>query len=951
MRESNRTGNRPAGPLSVALLIGLASLIGIAPAGLAATTAQGAASKSGVALAFTAMTTGPFRMVTSVKDDLESVMGDALAPGTLESGVGAARKGDWVVFDPEGGLGPIDVKQLIASGKFALGGPRKPVACLRRGTAKIFVDPTAAGAADLAARLLKGDRFATEGAVWELIGSDGRHLRLFGLGDDAAANAALQDAAGWVLSAVARAEARSGGMVVALGLAEGGFAVHDLAKRMVADRRALWVDGGNLVEDSNDARGRFTLERTLSSLASGSIDALVPYKNELRLSHADQVRLAATVPLVAANLSAPGDVPLAPFIMKHVAGVRVAIVGIADGDVLTRNNLVGRKTGWAMRPESEALASAIASATNQGADAIVILTNKPASALPALKKAAANTAAVLNFDFEPGPPNRTASVTSDHALPRPWLSESVSPFEIGKLDLAFRESSVAGLRRLERVSFNAVRPNERDLSDPGAAWKAVEAMTEFDSALSSELLPDSRSLTRQLPYYRSEEWTMLAAAAMRRAAVADVAVLSMRRGGRSIRGAVPRSVVEDWLPSGTTVAKANVRGAALKKWVASLGDNVGVAGYNPVTGLLGGRPLRDDEMYRIATTETFAFNEAFADTFAAGASTDFHLVGDALADGGDGVTIAELVLARLKAMKGREDDFTLAFRRDLEALLGDTGTSLEPKWTVSLNPVDISFNGSTPYNTTAFGGVANSRITAPATQTLKTKGTLAASYEGQALTWATTGTLKYDAATITQSTSQQYRQLTNELRIGSQVFANAAAFQAPVLNSKLVPFSELAYVTEVMPGINPKTGAENPRRQDTLGTLGVAYKGAGWIKELRAGVEARKNFALAGRAIEPGAQLAMALGQKAGIFDLSFDSLVDSFLPVAGDSPADLGLSAQFALAAKVPIASGFGLRIGVDGFVFRGKVPTTDTFGAVLTPSIGLSYGTTWKPLTGVIY
>lgn len=933
---------------TLALAVALTVWGGMAPEVRAQPPQPAASGAPEAVLAFTAMTAGPYRMVSTVRDDLEAMLGAALAPGTLASGVGAVRKGNWVVFDAGEGLDSKAVQAMLSAGKLSLAGQGTRVATLRKGTATLFGDPHA-GFPEAVAEVVGGDRFSAEASVWRLSDPEGRNLRLFGYGDEAAATAALREASGWGWSSAVHARVRAGGMVVALGAAEGGFAVHDMARRL--DRRgALWVDAGNLIEDSNDARGRFTLQRTLSSLATGEVDALVPYKNELRLSHADQVRLAGTVPLVAANLIPPKDVRLVPFVIRQVAGARVAIVGVADAVTLTRNNLVGRKTGWTVRSEAEALRSAISEAGKQGAEAVVILTNKPAAEHAALQRVAGDSAAILGFDFDPGPPNRTASVTSDRALDRPWLSEAVSPFEIGQLGLSFRKAGASSLRRLERVSFDVLRPTERDLADPAVARRTVEAMSDFDASLADELLPDSRTLSRERPAYQSEEWTMLAAAAMRRAAGADAAVISVRRGGRSYRGAVPRSVVEDWLPSGTLVAKADVRGAALRKWVASLGPSVGLAGYDPVSGKIGGRPLHDDEVYRIVTTESFAFNEAFAGTFSA-ATSDFRLTGAALAEGGDGVTVAEVVLARLAAMKGQEGGFTPAFYQDLEALLSDTGKAMDPKWTVSLNPVDISFNGSTPYNTSAFSGVANSRVTAPDTQTLKTKGTAAVSFESSALTWETSGTLKYDAATITQSSSQQYRQLTNELRFGSQLFATAAGLDLPLLNARLVPFGELAYVTEVVPGINSKTGAENPRRQDTLGTFGLAYKGNGWLRELRAGFEARRNFALPNRAVEPGAQFALSLGQKVAGVDLSLESLVDSFLPAAGDSAADLGLSGQFATAARIPIGGGFGLRIGVDGLVFRGKVPATDTLGAVITPSIGLSYGATWKPLTGVLY
>jgi hypothetical protein len=416
-------------------------------------------------------------------------------------------------------------------------------------------------------------------------------------------------------------------------------------------------------------------------------------------------------------------------------------------------------------------------------------------------------------------------------------------------------------------------------------------------------------------------------------------------------GEVPRSAAEDWLPSGTDVAVANVRGDALRRWVAALGSKVGVAGYDPASNRIGGRVLRDGEVYRVATTDNFAFNEAFSSAFASGVTTDFRLEGDKLVSGGGGVTIAALGCARREAMSVANGGFAGNFRRDFEALLDDDGRAVEPRWSVSLNPLDLSFQDSSPYNATAFSGVAHSRITAPASQTLRSKATAAIAYDGPEITWENSTTLKYDAATITAGTSQQFKQLTNELRLGSAVFANSLATAAPGWDARLVPYGELAYVTEIVPGTNAKTGTENPRRQDTLATAGLALKGTTWLRELKAGFQARRNFAVSNKDIEPGGAVGLSLGQQVGNLDLSLDALVDAFMPVSGDTAADLGLSGQFGAAVKVPLGGGLALRIGVDGLVFRGKVPATDTFGAVITPSIGLTFGMTWKPLTGVAY
>ncbi|MBM3266363.1 MAG: hypothetical protein FJZ01_01840 [Candidatus Sericytochromatia bacterium] len=917
--------------------------LAIAAASLAAV--PGAALAQEGAVTFTTMTAGPFRRVATVAEDLEALLAASASPDRPPARIGALRRGDWVVYGGGAAAEQAAVEEAARSGKWSIAGPGRKITTVRKG-ATIAFSETNAGIG----RYAPGAGPGPDGAVWDLAGVPGQQLRLVGFGDDVAAARVLREG-GWVPTAAARGSAGPEGQaadVIAVSTVEGGFAVFDAARRQGRSGGARWIDGGNLVDDSNDARGRRTLPLTLESLPAAGVALVVPYKNELRLSRADQARLARAVPLVAANLTAPPDVPIKPFEVLDVGGSRVGFVGIADAFVLARNNLLGAGTGWSAQPEAPALASAVAAARAQGAEAIVVVTNKAAGDLASLGPAAAGAAAILTFDYDPGAPQRSVAARAAAGLDRAWLVGRQSPVEIGLLSLDF-EGGKGGGKSLAAVRFETARPSDRDLADPQGAARVIAAQAAFDAAFSDSVLPDSRTLPFPRPAYGSREWTRLAAAALRAAAGADAAVIATRRGGRIATGEVSRAVALDWLPAGTGVAVADMRGDALRGWVASLGKDAGVAGYDPATGRIGGRKLVDAEVYRIVTTDSFAHGGAFAP--ASEPRTDLALVGDLLVPGGSGATVADVVLARLDTLRTAHGGFGAGFGLGLAALLGDDGKALEPRWSVSLAPLDVSFNDSLPYNTSAFSSVPNSRISAPATQTLRSKATVTAAYDGAEVAWQNTGTLKYDAATITASASQQIKQLTNELRLGSRIMGNALAAQIPAIAGQMLPFAELAYVTEVVPGTNSRTGAQNPRRQDTLAIAGFALRGSGWLTEAEAAFEARKNFAVVGKDIEPGGRLGLSLGRKLGIVDLSLETELDAFLPIAGDTAADLGLSGQFGLAAKVPLGAGLAMRVGVDGLVFRGKIPATESLGAVITPSIGLSYGATWKPLTGVFY
>lgn len=69
------------------------------------------------------------------------------------------------------------------------------------------------------------------------------------------------------------------------------------------------------------------------------------------------------------------------------------------------------------------------------------------------------------------------------------------------------------------------------------------------------------------------------------------------------------------------------------------------------------------------------------------------------------------------------------------------------------------------------------------------------------------------------------------------------------------------------------------------------------------------------------------------------------------DTPDKLGIMAQIDTGVRIPLFGGFSLRLGVDSFLFTGKTAETRQLGSSMTPSIGIRYDATWKPVVGLIY
>ena len=98
-------------------------------------------------------------------------------------------------------------------------------------------------------------------------------------------------------------------------------------------------------------------------------------------------------------------------------------------------------------------------------------------------------------------------------------------------------------------------------------------------------------------------------------------------------------------------------------------------------------------------------------------------------------------------------------------------------------------------------------------------------------------------------------------------------------------------------------------------------------------------------------QAGLSLGQGLGPARLALDGDLKNYLPYSTDGPDEPGLMVNLRPAIEIPVADGLSLDLGVDYFLFAGKVPANQSLGSSVTPRVGLSYDATWKPLSGVTY
>ncbi|MEB3204786.1 MAG: hypothetical protein VKP57_08800 [Candidatus Sericytochromatia bacterium] len=728
---------------------------------------------------------------------------------------------------------------------------------------------------------------------------------------------------------------------MAFGETRGGTALETQASREASD--AIRVDLGNHVDNVNDDWRRAGLPDTLHRLEQHPLAALVPWKFELRLPLADQRRLAVSTPLVAANLIPPSDVTVHPWRIVRSGGVTVGLVGAADARYLSRYGLVDGRAPWRSKPAVPAVREAIEAARAAGATAILLLTNMDDTQVDELDREIPGFAAILRARPESQADllQRTATRPDDALQPQSaWLQAGADQDRLLQLDLTLSgEGAPASITSRIRPITSRTSPPEASL-----AWLAWTHRSTYIEPRRALILPGRRRLEgTEDRAYSPEDWGNLLAATVRTAAGTELALVPRRRRGLVATGDIPDYIAQDWVPANLQLVRGQISGRQLRNLVRrrDLLGTWALAGTDADAGRVAGRPLLDDEVYSLVTTDSFAHGAAFQGLFRG----TFTLIEAGDGDGDGQTELQDVVLARWRAAAARGWGGA-AHLNQVRAWLQDDGATIEPQWRLSLQPIELNGQQLTGQNRTAFAGARNALVTAPEAQALRARFKGQAHYEDHRLVWDTTTSLLWDQSTITGAGQNTVRRDSNEARVGSEVRGRPAAPEGGV-----VPFLNGGYATDLVPGTNASTGLVNPRRQDVTAGAGLVWTSNGMLKEARLGASTRRDFSVTDRVPEPGYQAGLALQWPLSSGRVTLDVDARGFGPTPQDTAADLGLLCQVGLAYRQPVAEGLELRVGVDSLLFQGKVDATRTLGSTVTPSIGLSWQANWKPVQGVTW
>lgn len=900
----------------------------------------------------------------------------------------------WLIGTIEGRCSPQEIETLFKGGGLKVMDKGRQVPALFSDYASWFELPGEGspwGVDWLAEKNREGGRLPDvsvgKGAIFKIGKAAEGDLFLFSEDGSLPPDKVLRDPIMWQWGVGGRLPIKRGrreARMVAFARGIGGPQLHGVARTLSQRHQAIRVDAGNLVDDMHAPLAEVLIGETLDEVGKMGIDAVVPFMYELRLPPDRLRRLAERVPLVAANLTPPAGISVRPYIIAERQGLRLAIVGLADTVRLKQFGFLGRRTGWFGEDPKEALQRTLEELKVEQVDGIVLVTNVAPDRLSELRERAVGVSAIIS-PFQPRSDRRFRErYEPEHPervrFPLPWIMAGARGGEIGHLKLGFRAPRAADPRPGERELLIAPRPrvlswleNELQVSDssqpdpePAATWERAKKVSAYFGARRETILPDLRRLSAvdkrlvdaqgdPLLIADAVTWSRLTASALRQATGAEVAVLHRLKPASFTVGEVPISMADEWLPGGEHVAVLTMSGAQLKRLMAmgSERDRFTLAGYDDRKDLIGGRPLEEAELYRVATIESFAMSEAYQAVMPQTANTSLRLQGERIGRGAPGETLAlrDTVLARLQGMKRRHGGFTAEYEAELKGLLLDDGQAFEPRCTLQLKPLQGSFQQFSVSNRAPFGSVRNSQINTPDNTALGGKGNVALTYETADVDWENRFGAAFQRMEFTASGQSIVQEQNDNAQLSSEFRLKFIQLQIQNSALALIPFVNADYQTEFTPTVDQETGAPNARRQELSGIAGVVLYPRTWLKEIRLGAIAKNDLAVATGKFEPGVQLAGVLEAPLGPLTLAVDANLKNYFLTPEDTPADLGLLGQVGAGLQIPLWSGFGLRVGLDALVFSGKTASARSLGTSWMPSVGLVYNATWKPLVGVAY
>lgn len=693
---------------------------------------------------------------------------------------------------------------------------------------------------------------------------------------------------------------------------------------------------------------------------------VVPYELELSLKRDGLAALQAEFPdirFLAANVrtTLPSGELLRPQWIVDVDGAKVGFFGIVDPDlkgVLAKASL----QDFTFESPVEAAARATAGLRAAGADAVVMLSNlHPRDNALVAREVAGIDAIVADLHVRWSP----ESVVTSVELPGRPRTRPGSPalqargfangLGVGVLSLGLRRGE-GGRTSLVSLSHSLESVTDRVPADRALVADVRALVAATDSARGQVLVPAFSDLAAHRPSLRSFDataglgriskrmWEEFLARVLRYKAGAEVSIIRKLPHFPPAVGALHEAEVRSWLWTEDAIVAMDVTGEDLRKILAedTRGDLV-TSGIDTKRGLVNGRRVLDTVFYRVATTDLLFEGARFrAFERARRVVRTFRVAEDGTlrrARGGQAIALRDFILGELvrQAAMGTE-----ASRIDTLARLLDRDAPFERLYTFAFDRPTVfgSFNQSA--NNDAYGRVPDSRVAATDSSVLGVTGRYVLSSDLQRVGLDAGLVAEYARQAVVRGGSEIITEPRDNLEFDFTVRRKppgetVVGFQ---------PFLRGIYDTEFTPTVDPQRGVENPREQFLKGVGGVRRVPTRRIPILEVGGVVKDDLA-SGR-FEGGMAAVFDYRREIGplgrlTYRLHND--LEYYFPTGRDDATNLSLAYNMVHEILVPLVDELSLSLGVDLYLFRGKVPETSRLGSSTILRVGLAYDRLWKP------
>ncbi len=736
----------------------------------------------------------------------------------------------------------------------------------------------------------------------------------------------------------------------------------------------LLLDAGNAVDGYSFVDGQtVSLQRANDwrALQNAGVSVLSPGRNEL-LAGVEALKQEASshgVALVSANIhrrkeGGGSERVFEPYKVLEVQGLKVAVVGLADPEMLTRLPLQIASELKVMEPREALVGLRELMEVDGAPDLVVLLTQRSEPGLQ-------NVLAGVDVVFGGGgqvmlEPLRRKDVPqrTDPSLRRPFIFHQGWGGQVTSLDVDFAQAGAP--RRIEHtlLQITPVAPDSPRLD----TWtqRVQTIRQEVYAGTERIVIPDPTALIRETPALARAAgttsdglgrithamWQHLAGNIVRDRTGVDMALVRPLPFRGAVDGPMLLIHAMSHLIVPDKIMTARLSGPDTRALVAAAANlpphlRPTIAGYQSQTKRLAGRPIADDRTYTLAITDQLARHKALAPILARAFETHdrFTSTRSALRVAPQKGKIWSLKatildgLERLMALRTLSPDDPVIpgspYADALAALLQPQGAELQPEWYIALEnfSLDLSQYQNFVDVEEAYSLVPETRVTTANNFNFNLNFDASIGHDSPSETWFFR---TYGAFGQLRSEGADPVELKDDLVALTELRLNALSLTGRGARIPVVPFANVLFDTEFT-----RLDEAQERQKELREVIGVVVQPP-WLKELKGGLLFRQDF-VSEDVVEFGLQVTGVHHTKVWSFDLDTTFDVRYYLPDGGDRDQQLGLTAAARSTLGVPLVNRLSLALFADVFVFRGKTERTSTPGANAVFGLTLKYDRTW--------